>query len=272
MPLICDGADVEHAKPAPDLLLKAAHLLGVEPAETWYVGDSRWDMVASKAAGMRAIAVLTGATDEAELQRVRRRRHLPHAARAHGRPAGRLTRRGLARWLSSPARMSAASPTEARTSGGELASTPVAGVVRERVQPCLDVLHLGELPLAKLRERTCVRPRPRPPGHPRGAQGTTVPPSPTPARSHRSRQGRRAASQRLPPASARSRRPGNPRPRGSPRGCAWPRGTRRRARARGAVRPAVSAGRCRRPRHRRCPRCRPPRPPARDARRSRPLR
>jgi HAD superfamily hydrolase (TIGR01509 family) len=62
MPIICDGADVEHAKPAPDLLLKAAHLLEVDPAYAWYVGDSRWDMVASKAAGMRAIAVLTGAT------------------------------------------------------------------------------------------------------------------------------------------------------------------------------------------------------------------
>ena len=62
MPIICDGADVEHAKPAPDLLLKAAGLLGVDPTETWYVGDSRWDMVAAKAAGMRAIAVQTGAT------------------------------------------------------------------------------------------------------------------------------------------------------------------------------------------------------------------
>jgi HAD superfamily hydrolase (TIGR01509 family) len=68
MPLICDGADVEHAKPAPDLLLKAAGLLDVEPAATWYVGDSRWDMLASRAAGMRAIAVLTGATAEAELR------------------------------------------------------------------------------------------------------------------------------------------------------------------------------------------------------------
>ena len=67
MPLICDGADVEHAKPAPDLLLKAAGLLDVEPAETWYVGDSRWDMVASKAADMRAIAVLTGATTRESL-------------------------------------------------------------------------------------------------------------------------------------------------------------------------------------------------------------
>jgi HAD superfamily hydrolase (TIGR01509 family) len=67
MPLICDGAGVEHAKPAPDLLLKAAQLLGVDPAESWYVGDSRWDMIAAKAAGMRAIAVLTGATSEAAL-------------------------------------------------------------------------------------------------------------------------------------------------------------------------------------------------------------
>jgi HAD superfamily hydrolase (TIGR01509 family) len=62
LPLICDGADVEHAKPAPDLLLKAAQLLAVDPGETWYIGDSRWDMVAARAAGMRAIAVLTGAT------------------------------------------------------------------------------------------------------------------------------------------------------------------------------------------------------------------
>ena len=69
MPLICDGADVEHAKPAPDLLIKAAHLLDVPPDEAWYVGDSRWDMLASREAGMRAIAVLTGATLEPELRK-----------------------------------------------------------------------------------------------------------------------------------------------------------------------------------------------------------
>ena len=67
MPLICDGADVEHAKPAPDLLLKAAHLLEVEPMEAWYVGDSKWDMLAATAAEMVAIGVPTGATTEAEL-------------------------------------------------------------------------------------------------------------------------------------------------------------------------------------------------------------
>jgi phosphoglycolate phosphatase len=68
MPLICDGADVEHAKPAPDLLLKAAHLLEVEPAKAWYVGDSKWDMIAAVAAEMVAIGVPTGATTEAKLR------------------------------------------------------------------------------------------------------------------------------------------------------------------------------------------------------------
>jgi beta-phosphoglucomutase-like phosphatase (HAD superfamily) len=67
MPIICDGADVEHAKPAPDLLLKAAHLLEVEPFEAWYVGDSKWDMLAAVAAEMVAVGIPTGATSEAQL-------------------------------------------------------------------------------------------------------------------------------------------------------------------------------------------------------------
>jgi HAD superfamily hydrolase (TIGR01509 family) len=66
-PTIVDGGDVEHAKPAPDLLLKAARQLGVEPADTWYVGDSKWDMLAAVAAGMAAIGITTGATSEADL-------------------------------------------------------------------------------------------------------------------------------------------------------------------------------------------------------------
>jgi HAD superfamily hydrolase (TIGR01509 family) len=60
-PRIVDGSRVEHAKPAPDLLLLAASELGVEPARTWYVGDSTWDMRAARAAGMRPIGVLAGA-------------------------------------------------------------------------------------------------------------------------------------------------------------------------------------------------------------------
>jgi HAD superfamily hydrolase (TIGR01509 family) len=66
-PLVVDGSDVEHAKPAPDLLLKAADRLGTEPPATWYVGDSKWDMLAAVAAGMTAIGVATGATNRDEL-------------------------------------------------------------------------------------------------------------------------------------------------------------------------------------------------------------
>jgi HAD superfamily hydrolase (TIGR01509 family) len=60
-PTIIDGSHVEHAKPAPDLLLLAARELGVQPAESWYVGDSTWDMAAASAAGMVPVAVTAGA-------------------------------------------------------------------------------------------------------------------------------------------------------------------------------------------------------------------
>jgi HAD superfamily hydrolase (TIGR01509 family) len=60
-PRIVDGSSVEHAKPAPDLLLLAANQLAVEPGDAWYVGDSTWDMRAAVAAGMLPIGVLAGA-------------------------------------------------------------------------------------------------------------------------------------------------------------------------------------------------------------------
>jgi HAD superfamily hydrolase (TIGR01509 family) len=66
-PLVVDGGDVEHAKPAPDLLLKAARSLGIEPGRMWYVGDAKWDMLAAVAAGMTGVAVATGATSQADL-------------------------------------------------------------------------------------------------------------------------------------------------------------------------------------------------------------
>jgi HAD superfamily hydrolase (TIGR01509 family) len=66
-PLVIDGSDVEHAKPAPDLLLKGAHQLAVAPEAAWYVGDSRWDMLAAVAAGMTAVGIASGATSEADL-------------------------------------------------------------------------------------------------------------------------------------------------------------------------------------------------------------
>jgi beta-phosphoglucomutase-like phosphatase (HAD superfamily) len=66
-PLIVDGEHVEHAKPAPDLLLLAAERAGVVPMTCWYVGDATWDFLACVAAGMSGIAVPTGAVDGAAL-------------------------------------------------------------------------------------------------------------------------------------------------------------------------------------------------------------
>ncbi|MGH2476098.1 MAG: HAD family hydrolase [Candidatus Limnocylindrales bacterium] len=64
-PTIVDASHVEHAKPEPDLLLRAAEQLGVEPARCWYIGDSTWDMVAAVAAGMVPIGVTAGAAVDA---------------------------------------------------------------------------------------------------------------------------------------------------------------------------------------------------------------
>jgi HAD superfamily hydrolase (TIGR01509 family) len=65
-PDIVDGSHVEHAKPAPDLLLLAASRLGVQPARAWAVGDSTWDMRAAVAGGIVAIGVTAGSAVSAD--------------------------------------------------------------------------------------------------------------------------------------------------------------------------------------------------------------
>ena len=65
-PTIIDSRDVRQAKPAPDLLLKAARVLGVEARRCWYIGDSTWDMVAAKAATMVAVGVIAGSAVRAD--------------------------------------------------------------------------------------------------------------------------------------------------------------------------------------------------------------
>jgi HAD superfamily hydrolase (TIGR01509 family) len=68
-PTIIDASHVEHAKPEPDLLLRASEELEVEPARCWYIGDSTWDMVAAVAAAMIPIGVTAGAgVDNAALR------------------------------------------------------------------------------------------------------------------------------------------------------------------------------------------------------------
>ncbi|MDR0356336.1 MAG: HAD family hydrolase [Deltaproteobacteria bacterium] len=59
--------DVENVKPAPDMILKAMELLGAKPEETLYVCDSKGDLLASKAAGVKAFAMSTGGHEKEEL-------------------------------------------------------------------------------------------------------------------------------------------------------------------------------------------------------------
>ncbi len=50
------GDDVEHRKPAPDLVLKVLNNLNVKPGNhVWYIGDSTTDVIAAKKANVTAI-------------------------------------------------------------------------------------------------------------------------------------------------------------------------------------------------------------------------
>jgi phosphoglycolate phosphatase-like HAD superfamily hydrolase len=61
------SADVESAKPAPDLLQTAAGQHGLDPARTVAVGDTVWDVRAAKDAGFPCIALTCGGISRAEL-------------------------------------------------------------------------------------------------------------------------------------------------------------------------------------------------------------
>lgn len=62
------GQDSGHgAKPGPGMCAAFARDLGLNPARVAMVGDSLHDLHAGKAAGMRAVAVLTGIAGAAEL-------------------------------------------------------------------------------------------------------------------------------------------------------------------------------------------------------------
>ncbi len=61
------GADVARRKPDPEGLLQCLSKLGVAPQEAIYVGDTQVDVLASRAAGVQSVGVLTGAADCATL-------------------------------------------------------------------------------------------------------------------------------------------------------------------------------------------------------------
>ena len=61
------GPDVSRGKPDPEGILACLGKLGVAPAAALYVGDAAIDILASRAAGIRVVSVLTGAGDSAAL-------------------------------------------------------------------------------------------------------------------------------------------------------------------------------------------------------------
>jgi HAD superfamily hydrolase (TIGR01509 family) len=60
---------VKYAKPEPDLFLAAAYRLGVAIDTASVVGDSVWDMLAARRAGMLGVGVLSGGYGTEELER-----------------------------------------------------------------------------------------------------------------------------------------------------------------------------------------------------------
>jgi HAD superfamily hydrolase (TIGR01509 family) len=58
--VVVGGDDVPHAKPAPDGVLRACELLGVEPSAAAYVGDSPLDLESARRAGALRVAAAWG--------------------------------------------------------------------------------------------------------------------------------------------------------------------------------------------------------------------
>ena len=61
---IVSGLDTEHKKPAPDIFLKAAELVGVEPGHCLVVEDAVSGVEAGKAAGAKVLALTTSFSQE----------------------------------------------------------------------------------------------------------------------------------------------------------------------------------------------------------------
>jgi HAD superfamily hydrolase (TIGR01549 family) len=63
------GDDADHSKPAPDIFAASLKKLGrISPADAVTLGDTRFDIEATRKAGMKTIAFLCGGTSESVLR------------------------------------------------------------------------------------------------------------------------------------------------------------------------------------------------------------
>lgn len=68
--VVC-GDEVEHAKPAPDMLRQIIARFSLDPSEALYVGDMTVDVECGHAAGIKTAAVITGSSDREEIARLK---------------------------------------------------------------------------------------------------------------------------------------------------------------------------------------------------------
>jgi membrane protein len=59
--------DVQHSKPCPDIFAAALDLIGVPAESAIVIGDTPYDVLAARRAGIRAIALLSGGFPRADL-------------------------------------------------------------------------------------------------------------------------------------------------------------------------------------------------------------
>jgi beta-phosphoglucomutase len=59
---IIGGAEVRKGKPDPEIYLKAAELVGIEPSACWVIEDSLQGIAAGQSAGMRVVGISTSHT------------------------------------------------------------------------------------------------------------------------------------------------------------------------------------------------------------------
>ena len=71
VPYVLGAGDVDHAKPAPDMVLKTLADNGLRPEEAIVVGDTVFDIRMAHAAGVKAVGVTYGNGRRGDLERER---------------------------------------------------------------------------------------------------------------------------------------------------------------------------------------------------------